>query len=68
MLLKLSFWYAPPQNGTPPQELPSKNLPLFDRNGQRITARWRNYQTLLIVCSSDLGEQLAYQIAHSEHL
>ena len=46
---------SPPQTNTPPQMLLQNYLPLFDRNGQRVSAPcWcRCYQTWLKVHPAD---------------
>ena len=54
---------SPPQTGTPPQVLPLKILPLFDRNGQEVsTPGW------LKVPQADLALLSSFQYADFEPL
>ena len=59
---------SPPQTGTPPQVLPLKILPLFDQNGQRVSApSWcRCYQTWLKVHQADPALLSSFQYADFE--
>ena len=62
---------SPPQTGTPPQVLlPPKNFPLFDWNGERVSAPgWcRCCQTWLKVHQADPALLSSFQYADFEPL
>ena len=61
---------SPPQTSTPPQVLPLKILPIFDRNGQRVSAPgWCRYcQTWMKVHQADPALLSSFQYADFEPL